>query len=387
MTIYQNNLPQLITGGFYLLVNLWLLYTFLTPRRHPAAQAALLAGAVLAVLFLHPLLRPLGIAYRLRSYLAGCLFLVPCLLIFGESPRAKVFVFFMNYTLTQFTYLVFRHLDRLLSPPVPLLCVGAGLVLELAAIPIMRRRLRAPVREILEIIDQQRTALSLFPFLSFALLAHYDLTGRYDLAGFVALVLSTVIIFFAYYLISVSISVTKRRQELERISSSDSLTGIYNRRHMERRLEEELERIRRGGAALSVAMVDVDFFKRINDEHGHDCGDFVLKEIVAGIGAEMRASDILGRWGGEEFLLLLPAADGEQAMLLGERVRRAVEGREYEYGGLRLKATVTVGVAQAKPGDRSAPAVKRADLALYRGKRRGRNCVVLYDECGGRDAD
>ena len=379
MSIYMSNLPQMVIAGLYLIVNLWLLYMVLTPKLVRSVQALLLAATLLVILLLRPLLEGGGVPYQMRSYALGCLFLVPAVLIFEESFRAKLFVFFMNYTLTQLVYLIFQYLDRILDPPAPELCVATGLVLELAILHLVKRRLRAPVRGIIEVIDRQGAALAVFPLLSFALLACYDLQDRYDGSAFVMLLISTALIFFAYYLISVSISVTKRKQELERISNSDGLTGIYNRRYMDRRIDEELERLQLGGPPFSIALIDIDFFKRVNDEHGHDCGDFILKEVVKDIASTVRANDVLGRWGGEEFLLVLPATSREQAAKLAERVRLAIEERVYEYGGKSISATITIGLSVAEGGDGRARAVKRADLALYRGKRQGRNRVAHFD--------
>jgi diguanylate cyclase (GGDEF)-like protein len=377
MDILASILPQFITGCLYLAVDLILSYIFLTPRRARLAQAAALLATAFLLLALHPVLRGLGVPYRVRSYMLGCLFLAPCVFIFAESLRAKLFVFFMNYSLTQLTYLLFFYLDRFISPPIPLLCVIIGLLLELAALPLVRRYMRAPVRSIIEVIDQHGAAFTLFPIVSFALLAYYDLQGSYAASTFAPLLMSTVLIFFAYYLISVSIEVTKRRQELERISNSDGLTGIYNRRHMEKRIGEELERLRRTGSTFSLAMIDIDLFKLVNDERGHDCGDFVLRELVKDIAAAVRVNDILSRWGGEEFLLLLPSTGAEQAATLAERVRGAVEEKAYEYEGARLSVTVTIGISDSRRDDTVDALVKRADLALYGGKRAGRNRVTL----------
>jgi diguanylate cyclase (GGDEF)-like protein len=368
----------LIVGTLYLTVNLILLYIFLTPRRSPAFQAAvLLAAAAAAYLpYLNAGLREL--AYPLMRYLLGCLYLVPCILIFKESFQAKIFVFFMNYTLTQLIFLLFTYFDRLLSPSMPQLCVIAGLTLELAALPLAAKRLKAPVREILGLIDRRSAAFTAFPILSFALLAYYGLQ-EFRPSTIIPLGLTTVLIFYAYYLISASISASRRQRELERISYSDSLTGSYNRRHMERRIDEELGRYRRTGQAFSLILIDIDFFKRVNDEHGHDCGDFLLKAIVGDISAAVRAADTLARWGGEEFLLLLPATDGERAAALAERVRSRIEAREHEYAGAAISVTATLGLSVSGPGDGRAEVVKRADVALYRGKEAGRNRVVRND--------
>jgi len=378
------SLGPLIAGILYLAENFLLLYFFLTPRRSGLFQAAawLITAVAVYLPYLDAGLRE--VAYPLMRYLLGCLYLIPCALIFKETLQAKVFVFFMNYSLTQLIYLISMYLDRLLSPPVPQLYVIAGLLLELAALPLVFRYLRAPVKDIIGIIDQQRAIFTAFPILSFALLAYYGLQ-EFEPPTFITLVLSTILMFFSYYLIAISISIAKRQQELERISDSDSLTGIYNRRHMERRIDEELKRYRRTEQAFALVIIDIDFFKRVNDRHGHDCGDYLLKEIVKDLGNAVRANDTLARWGGEEFLLLSPATNGERAARLAERIRSAIEERRYEYGAESVFVTITLGVSVARPGDTPSSAVKRADLALYRGKQSGRNRVVLYEDIEGEE--
>jgi diguanylate cyclase (GGDEF)-like protein len=369
----------LVVESLYLVENLILLYVFLTPRRTRAFQAAaLIATTALAyAIALNP--GPLGLEPPVREYALGCLYLIPCILIFEESLQAKIFVFFMNFSLTQFIYLISVYLDRGVDPPMPRLCVVAGLALGLAALPLIRRRARAPARDIVGLLGQGNASLALFPVLSFALLAYYG-AMEYRPSALVPIVLSAFLIFFTYYLLAASIAVVRRQEELERISDSDGLTGIYNRRHMERRIGEELERRRRTGSALSLAMIDIDLFKRVNDEFGHDCGDFVLREIVKDVAAAVRAHDILARWGGEEFIILLPATGGEQAARLAERIRQRIEERRYRYGGESLSLTVTIGLAVARPDDVPGELVKRADLALYGGKRGGRNRVILFDD-------
>ncbi len=376
MTQSISPLSLLVTGGLYLVENIILLYVFLTPGRSRAFQAAAFGITAIAA-FLPYFVGRVFEAYPIARYLLGCLYLAPCVLIFKESIRAKIFVFFMNYSITQFIYLLSLYLDRLISPPVQQLCVMLGLLAELAALPLAFRYLRKPVRSIIGIIDSQRPSFTAFPILSFILLAYYGL-HEFEALSIIPILLSIALIVFTYYLISVSISTARRQIELERLSDTDPLTGIHNRRHMERRIDEELGRYRRTGQALALAMIDIDYFKKVNDRHGHDCGDFLLKEIVKEIGAEVRANDILARWGGEEFLLLLPATEGGSALILAERVRARIEGRTWRYGAVSFRATVTLGLSVAAIDDSAESLVKRADVALYEGKNAGRNRSVMY---------
>jgi len=370
-------LSLLVTGALYLVENILLLYIFLTPRRSRSFQAAVFLMTAAAAFFPYLIGRVFE-AYPIARYLLGCFYLVPCVLIFKETIRAKIFVFFMNYSATQFIYLLSLYLDRLISPPIPQLCVMLGLLAELAALPLAVRYLRKPVRGIIGIIDSQRPSFTLFPILSFALLAYYGVR-EFEAVSIIPIALSIALIFFTYYLISVSITTARRQIELERLSDTDDLTGIHNRRYMERRVAEELSRHGRTGELFSLAMIDIDFFKKVNDEHGHDFGDFILKEIVGEIGASVRTNDILARWGGEEFLLLLSATDGDRALILAERVRKRIEERRCRFGSKSISVTATLGLAVAQAGDSTESLVKRADVALYRGKNSGRNRSVLYD--------
>lgn len=164
--------------------------------------------------------------------------------------------------------------------------------------------------------------------------------------------------------------------EVERLASRDELTGARNRRAIMRLTSEEHERMKRTGTPFAVALFDIDSFKQVNDEHGHLVGDEVLRRFVHAAAGAIRATDRLGRFGGEEFLLLMPTTDHEEAALAaGERVRDAVcrVGWSSVDGGLDV--TVSAGVSVARPDDSVETLVGRADTALYAAKHAGRNCV------------
>jgi two-component system cell cycle response regulator len=166
---------------------------------------------------------------------------------------------------------------------------------------------------------------------------------------------------------------------------TDALTGLYNRRYLLRRLEEEIKRAARYRQVLSCLFVDADHFKRINDEHGHQVGDLVLREIATRICAKMRANDVATRYGGEEFAVLLPQTKGSDAVHLAERMRLAVAAEPVLTDtGRVIPVTVSIGVGQIAPARdlHSTAAAQRtllasADGALYRAKGGGRNRVVL----------
>ncbi|GAB3462066.1 hypothetical protein GCM10027321_23360 [Massilia terrae] len=171
---------------------------------------------------------------------------------------------------------------------------------------------------------------------------------------------------------------------LKYIGLTDALTGAYNRRYIDRRLAEEISRARRAGGALSLMFIDLDHFKRVNDSVGHQGGDEVLREAAARIKAELRLSDALARFGGEEFVVLLVDADQRSAAVVAERIRARMAHTAVELAdGTPVNVTVSIGVAGLEHVDVKRPVedlalqlLALADSALYRAKQAGRNRVV-----------
>lgn len=170
--------------------------------------------------------------------------------------------------------------------------------------------------------------------------------------------------------------VTKQQGKLLELALRDPLTGLFNRRHAHEMGATLLANISRGTQVLSVVLIDLDHFKAINDERGHDTGDLALKHVAALLGDEARASDIVCRWGGEEFLVLLPQTNLESALTFAERFRTRLSRTPLQADGRPLALTATIGVGAAGGTDSLDSVVDRADKALYEGKRGGRNCVV-----------
>ncbi len=164
----------------------------------------------------------------------------------------------------------------------------------------------------------------------------------------------------------------EREDLLRQVAHTDPLTGVANRRALNERLVAQVGLLARGHQRLSLLMVDVDDFKPVNDRFGHAAGDAVLVELAALMSEELRSSDQLGRWGGEEFLVLVPATPQEAAQELAERIRAAVAEHPFRHGE---RVTVSVGVAEGLPGETPEQLVARADQALYAAKREGRNRV------------
>ena len=166
-------------------------------------------------------------------------------------------------------------------------------------------------------------------------------------------------------------------QMLERLARQDALTGLNNRRAADERLLEEFQRWGRSGATYALLLMDIDFFKRVNDTYGHEEGDRVLQHVAELLRQQVRSTDFLARFGGEEFLALLPDTDREGAQVMAEKLRAQVEASPLEPVG---RVTLSIGLALIKAGDTDPEAaLRRADAALYRAKGAGRNRVDAAD--------
>jgi diguanylate cyclase (GGDEF)-like protein len=164
---------------------------------------------------------------------------------------------------------------------------------------------------------------------------------------------------------------------LHKVAVTDVLTGAYNREFLAQRLPVEVERAQAGDQTLSLAMLDVDHFKAVNDQHGHDAGDEVLAEVAVRLRGAIRADDLLVRYGGEEFLVVLPRTDAARAWEVAERMRARLAAQPFLIGGAGLEIAASVGVAQLRPSEAAADLIRRADAALYTAKARGRNRVEV----------
>lgn len=173
--------------------------------------------------------------------------------------------------------------------------------------------------------------------------------------------------------------ITQRKRDEEAIhllATTDSLTGIANRRAFAEALAREVERAARYATPLSLVMYDLDYFKRVNDNFGHDVGDDVLQAITGLVKENIRAVDLVARWGGEEFLVLMPQTDMQAARTVAEKLRRAIAEHRFDKAG---KLTVSFGVVTFEPQDDPNTLLKRADDALYLAKERGRDRVETLD--------
>ena len=174
-----------------------------------------------------------------------------------------------------------------------------------------------------------------------------------------------------------ALDITQRKRDEEEIhllATTDSLTGIANRREFSSILAREVERAKRYGVPMSLAMYDLDYFKRVNDTFGHDVGDYVLQAVTDLVKENIRATDVVARWGGEEFMVLMPQSDMQAARIVAEKLRLAIAGHGFDKVG---ELTASFGVAAFEPQDDLNSLLKRVDDALYLAKERGRNRVEM----------
>ncbi|QXI51174.1 sensor domain-containing diguanylate cyclase [Pseudomonas alvandae] len=167
--------------------------------------------------------------------------------------------------------------------------------------------------------------------------------------------------------------------QLQLLSSTDRLTGLYNRGHWEGSLKAAYARHQRYGNALSLVMLDIDHFKHVNDTYGHQAGDKVIEQLAQLLREHARESDVAGRYGGEEFGVVLSDTDRAGARIFAERLRQAVEHLLVQYNGQDIRFTISLGVADlSAPANDHAELIARADQALYTSKKTGRNRVTVH---------
>lgn len=196
-----------------------------------------------------------------------------------------------------------------------------------------------------------------------------------------AIIIISFFTFIGFYLAIKYFKTTKKlnsaNTKLEQIAKTDPLTELSNRREMLEKMEHEQIRFSRSRKSFVLLMSDIDAFKKINDNYGHACGDFILKSLANQMKSTARKQDITGRWGGEEFLMLLPETDLEGGFALAEKIRKDIETTSYVFGEDRITLTMTFGVSvYNRPMDIDY-CIKMADEALYKGKRQGKNCVIM----------
>lgn len=179
-------------------------------------------------------------------------------------------------------------------------------------------------------------------------------------------------------LMSAHISLALENNRLYEISVMDGLTNVYNRRYLEQRLSEEVAYSRRYGKPLTVVMLDIDFFKNLNDTYGHQAGDHVLVKVSGLLSEALREYDIVARYGGEEFAVILPTTPKQKGASIAERLRVSISEHDFKFKDQEISTSISLGVACfPEEGDSPEALIASADKALYEAKDRGRNQVVL----------
>ena len=169
-------------------------------------------------------------------------------------------------------------------------------------------------------------------------------------------------------------------KKIEKMAGLDSLTQLSNRRDLLEKIKHEKARTDRNARSFVLALGDIDKFKTFNDRYGHDCGDHVLVSVAMALKEMVRKQDCVGRWGGEEFLMLFPETDLEGGRIIAEKIRAEIADRTYGFQEQSLKISITIGLSIYERHQSVNECLKRADAALYKGKKAGRNRVVVHDD-------
>ncbi|MBX9913519.1 MAG: sensor domain-containing diguanylate cyclase [Pseudomonadaceae bacterium] len=181
----------------------------------------------------------------------------------------------------------------------------------------------------------------------------------------------------AIVLTLVSIAMRRYQRRISALATTDALTELPNRRGFDLLANQALQEAKRNNSPLNALLIDIDHFKAINDTYGHLAGDQVLRNFAQQLRASMRQSDIICRWGGEEFIILLKDTDSATAQLLAEKIRQQAEQQRYPFAGVNLHATISLGLTEMRPDDSLDNLIGRADRALYRAKESGRNRLCI----------
>jgi diguanylate cyclase (GGDEF)-like protein/putative nucleotidyltransferase with HDIG domain len=225
--------------------------------------------------------------------------------------------------------------------------------------------------------------------LTIPLLVHNEVQGVLLLAATGAEKLAAVDLAFVYHIANVLSSILSAVTRIRQMAAHDSLTKLYNRAYFEEQTEQAWQLARRYNHNMAVAITDIDHFKSINDTHGHLVGDRILREFAGILTQVARTSDVVARYGGDEFVVLLPHTDLPSGLTLGNRIRKAVDEHLFCADSLCLKLTASVGLATSRditPSDHASEMLRLADVALYTAKREGRNRCCLWTPSKEREA-
>lgn len=333
--------------------------------------------------------------YKIIMYIVTFSYLIYFNLIFKESLSKKIFTFFSILMFSTITLFIASPSAELVSQ-----IYNVGYTQDL--IYIFRNIINffflltayfwagRHYKNILNLVsDKTIRYMALYPALAFLLLvtnfttpARISKLDNFNTIYHMILFLLFIVVGYILVLLGIAsaskiVSMQYSMEKLEIISKTDSLTGLYNRRYIIEKLENELINYNASRKKFSIILADIDYFKNINDSFGHDCGDHVLKMVSQNLRDAVQENGILSRWGGEEFLILLPETELDDASILANKIRNICEEKITDYYGLQIPVTLTFGVASNEYNETIDDTIKKADSALYKGKDTGRNCVVL----------
>jgi len=316
--------------------------------------------------FLDVLVYPQYVADLFPIRIVVASWMIFCLFLFFRFPENKIglfaflFLFPAAYGISLMCFIVGEGFASPYYAGVILVIIGSSLFTRMS--PLSYRFL------IVLILAQHFFQLSFLPFTFWELMMNVFVMGS-------AAVLS---VFIQACIARYENALLQSQEKLYLAATTDPLTGLLNRRKLIELLQREKTRSQRSGRAFVVAIADIDNFKFINDEFGYEDGDVVLVDVAKLLTNSLRMQDFVGRWGGEEFLILLPETDLAGARLGLDRVRRLIESTLINISSGSLKVTMTFGLAASDQAGEIDEVIRLADEALYRGKHGSKNCVVIH---------
>lgn len=332
--------------------------------------------------------------FKIIMYILSLSYIIYLNLIFKESLSKKIFTFFTIVMFSTITLFVATPIAEFVSR-IYGLSYNQNIVylfrniINISFVLISYFWIGSYYKKILNLVsDRIIKYMSLYPAIAFLLLiTNFTTPTRisqlknfdsiYDMFLFLLfIIIGYILVFVGIYSASQIVSMKYDMEQLDLISKTDPLTGLYNRRYIIGKLENELEDYKKTKNNFSIILADIDHFKYINDTFGHNFGDQVLKSISKNLLATVKDKGIVSRWGGEEFLILLPETNILPAKTLAENIRQSIQNEIIIYDDSPVSVTLTLGVTVNKDLETIDDTIRTSDNALYSGKNNGRNCVV-----------
>ena len=332
--------------------------------------------------------------FKIIMYILSLSYIIYLNLIFKESLSKKIFTFFTIVMFSTITLFIATPLAEFVS-----IIYGLSYnqnivylfrnIINISFVLISYFWIGSYYKKILNLVsDRIIKYMSLYPAIAFLLLiTNFTTPTRvsqlknfdsiYDMFLFLLfIIIGYILVFVGIYSASQIVSMKYDMEQLDLISKTDPLTGLYNRRYIIGKLENELEDYKKTKNNFSIILADIDHFKYINDTFGHNFGDQVLKSVSKNLLATVQDKGIVSRWGGEEFLILLPETNILPAKKLAENIRQSIQNEIIIYDDSPVSVTLTLGVTVNKDLETIDDTIRNSDNALYSGKNNGRNCVV-----------